>query len=199
MLLKKIKIILFVNILIICTNSILVSKAKYDPIVVNLEINNYKDFPNYNNSNKYYIKEIIDKRGYSDKSNIGFTYKGAISVLTSFKFDKAIDEKFKDYFLNIFKEKNIISDKISDSQNLLKIDITSFQFTEIHDSFNAHLMINLEYNVIIFDINDKIVSRFNVNATDKISTWYTSEHANELATKVFISSVSAIINKLNNF
>ena len=60
-------------------------------------------------------------------------------------------------------------------------------------------MINLEYNVIIFDINDKIVSRFNVNATDKISTWYTSEHANELATKVFISSVSAIINKLNNF
>ena len=73
MLLKKIKIILFVNILIICTNSILVSKAKYDPIVVNLEINNYKDFPNYNNSNKYYIKEIIDKRGYSDKSNIGFT------------------------------------------------------------------------------------------------------------------------------
>lgn len=195
---NKIILILFMSLfLLFQTNLIGMSKVN-DPIPVKLEIDNYKEIINYNNKNKFYIKSINDKRGYFDKKNIGFTFKGGFNLVTPFIIDIELNKKINELVTKVFSVKNIITKDQSSANFYLRIDITSFQFTEIHDMKTAHLFLDMEYNVIVFDPDNKVINRFNISESEKKSSWVTSKFADEIAQKVLIKSINSIITKLNS-
>ena len=149
---------------------------------------------------RYYLSEVIDKRGYADSNNIGFT-KGMHNLNASLLSDPPPSTVLRQSLADILGAHGALATTQTDADYLINVDLISFNVTERTTWVSEKITASIEYEVEVRKASSgKRVKRFIVTAEDSQSAFDTTKYAEDVArnaVKKTLSQFAENIKKLN--
>lgn len=135
---------------------------------------------------RFFVGQVIDKRGYSDPRNVGFTQTGAFNVKASLLASPLPGELLRDSLLLYLRHCDLLASDVGAATDELTASLVRLQVSEYTGVFSEQIVASLQYEVILRDLSTSRRRRAFIEAQ---STQGSSLDTTEFATTVIRSAL----------
>lgn len=99
----------------------------------------------------FFVGEVVDRRGYADPRNIGFTQTGVVNVKTSLFADPLPAVLLRDNLILYLSHCGILAEDPASATASVTASLTRLQVTETTEQMSEEILSSLQYEVILIE------------------------------------------------
>jgi hypothetical protein len=148
-----------------------------------------------NQTERFELKSVSDKRGYADPNNVGFTQTGMYNVQASLRTETPAALVVRKALIDALRRCRLLGQ--GDRAQPIAVDLLSLQVTEVTSFTSETMTANVKYEVAILDgATQERLARFAASGESEHSGLDTTDYAEQSISEALAASLPKFVEGL---